>query len=55
MQRMAGDNPIMEQMQLDMQKNQQRWAQMAAETQQRMKEQTARDVAAVYGKVIPFD
>ena len=55
MQRMAGDNPIMQQMQADMEENQRRMSQLAAETQQRIKEQTRRDIAAVYGKVIPFD
>ena len=55
MQRMAGNNPIMQQMQADMEENQRRMAQLAAETQQRIKEQTKRDVAAAYGKVIPFD
>lgn len=55
MQRMAGENPIMQQMQADMEENQRRMAQLAAETQQRIKEQTKRDIAAAYGEIIPFD
>lgn len=54
MQRMAGENPILKQMEADMAANQRLMEQRNAENLQRIKDQTRRDVAAAYGKIIPF-
>jgi tetrahydromethanopterin S-methyltransferase subunit G len=54
MQRFAGDNPMLQQMHADFEANQRRMEQSNAENVARIKEQTARDVAAAYGHIIPF-
>mgnify|MGYP001157502917 FL=1 len=54
MQRMAGENNIMNTMMANLEKNDRLMKQLAAESQQKMAEQTRRDIAAAYGKVIPF-
>ena len=54
MQRMAGSNDIMNRMMADLEKNDRLMKQLQAESQQKIAEQTRRDIAAAYGKVIPF-
>ena len=51
----AGENPIFQQMAVDLERQRQRDKQFLAEQKQRAAEQTRRDVAAVYGKIIPFN
>jgi hypothetical protein len=53
-ERFAGDNLIFQQMAVDLERQRQRDKQYLAEQKQRQAEQTQRDVAAVYGKIIPF-
>ena len=54
MERFAGDNKIMQQMAVDLERQRQRDKQYLAEVQRKQAEQTRRDVAAVYGEIIPF-
>ena len=54
MQRMAGDNPIFNNMMSEFEKNSRLMEQLNAENQQKIHEQTRRDMAAAYGKIIPF-
>ena len=54
MQRMAGDNPIFNNMMSEFEKNNRLMKQLNAENQQKIQEQTRRDIAAAYGKIIPF-
>jgi signal-transduction protein with cAMP-binding, CBS, and nucleotidyltransferase domain len=54
MERFAGDNKIMQQMAVNLENERQRNKQFIAELQQKQAEQTRRDVAAVYGDIIPF-
>ena len=53
-QQFAGDNPIIQQMAADLERQKQRDKEYVAEIQQKQAEQTKRDVAAAYGVVIPF-
>ena len=54
MERFAGDNPMMQKMAADLERQRQRNKQYLAKVQQKQAEQTQRDVAAAYGVVIPF-
>ena len=54
MERFAGDNKIMQQMAVNLENERQRNKQFIAELQQKQAEQTKRDIAAVYGEIIPF-
>jgi len=54
MERFAGDNKIMQQMAVDLERQRQRDKQYITELQQKQAEQTKRDVAAAYGVIIPF-
>ena len=53
-QQFAGDNPMMQQMADDLEKQRQRDKAFLAEVKRAGDEQTKRDVAAAYGIVIPF-
>jgi len=53
-QQFAGDNPMMQQMATDLEKQRQRDKAFLAEVKRAGDEQTRRDVAAAYGVVIPF-
>ena len=53
-QQFAGDNPMIQQMAADLERQKQRDKEYVAEIQQKQAEQTKRDVAAAYGVVIPF-
>ena len=52
--RFAGDSAVLQKMAQQMNENDARFSRLMAENDARMKEQTRRDVAAAYGKVIPF-
>ena len=54
MHRFAGDNKIMQQMAVDLDNQRQRNDAFLEELKLKQAEQTRRDVAAVYGKIIPF-
>ena len=55
MQRFAGDNPMLQQMHADFEANQRRMEESSRQNLARIKEQTARDVAAAYGHIIPYN
>ena len=54
MQQFAGDNPIMQKMAADLERQRQRDKQYLAKVQRDADKQTQRDIAAAYGVVIPF-
>ena len=54
MERFAGDNAIMQKMAADLERQRQLDKQYLAKVQRDSDEQTRRDVAAVYGVIIPF-
>jgi hypothetical protein len=53
-QKFAGDNPIIQQMAADLERQRQRDKAYLAEIKRAGDEQTRRDVAAAYGIIIPF-
>jgi len=52
--RFAGNNRIIQKMAMDLENTRRRDAAFVEELKERQKQQTRRDVAAVYGEIIPF-
>ena len=53
--RFAGDSAVLQKMAQQMDENNARFSRLMAESDERMRQQTRRDVAAAYGQIIPFD
>ena len=53
-ERFAGENEILQKMNAQLQQNEQRMQAQQAQAMQISERQTQRDVAAAFGKVVPF-